>query len=151
MTTNQIMQTMIRTVTLQDAADRLNNFGINLSAQRIAIMRYLMGSRIHPTAEMVYEALRPSMPTLSLTTIYNTLRLMVEKGALRVLNGDPCMTRYDVNMNEHAHFYCRQCGKIIDLEFDMDEFRFAMNLSHLQVEDFELSVRGLCDVCKESD
>ncbi len=140
---------MIKVVTLQDAADRLNNFGINLSAQRIAIMNYLMSNRVHPTAEMVYEALHPSLPTLSLTTIYNTLRLMVEKGAVKALNGDPCMTRYDVSTEQHAHFYCSRCGRIFDLSLDMDEFKYAVNVADMEVEDFELSVRGVCHYCKE--
>lgn len=141
---------MEKLMTMQDAANRLSSFGINLSAQRIAIMRYLMTHRVHPTAEMVYDALHPSMPTLSLTTIYNTLRLMVEKGAVRALNGDPGTTRYDVGTDEHAHFYCRRCGKIVDLDFDMEEFKFAVNVSAMHIERFELSLRGLCEECKES-
>ena len=43
--------------------------------QRIAIMEYLMDNPIHPSADDIYTALSPSMPTLSKTTVYNTLKL----------------------------------------------------------------------------
>lgn len=139
-----------KSVTLQNVAGRLRDLGINLSAQRIAIMKFLLNNRTHPTAEMVYDALHPSMPTLSLTTVYNTLRLMAAKGAVKALKGDHGMTHYDIHTAEHAHFYCRECGSIIDLNLDMDELECAVDLSGKRVEGFELSVRGLCESCKGS-
>ena len=53
--------------------------------QRIAIMDYLMEHRVHPTADEIYNALYPTMPTLSKTTIYNTMKLFSEQGAVKAL------------------------------------------------------------------
>ena len=53
--------------------DRLLKYSIKPSMQRIAIMEYLMEHRTHPSADEIYTALSPSMPTLSKTTVYNTL------------------------------------------------------------------------------
>jgi len=65
--------------------ERLLEHNIKPSMQRIAIMEYLMNHPIHPSADDIYTALSPSMPTLSKTTVYNTLRLFSEQGAALML------------------------------------------------------------------
>ncbi|MBR4922900.1 MAG: transcriptional repressor, partial [Bacteroidaceae bacterium] len=51
----------------------LLSFGIKPSVQRIAIMDYLMTHRTHPAIDEIYLALCEDIPTLSKTTVYNTL------------------------------------------------------------------------------
>ena len=68
--------------------DRLLKYSIKPSMQRIAIMEYLMEHRTHPSADEIYTALSPSMPTLSKTTVYNTLKLFSEQGAALMLTID---------------------------------------------------------------
>ena len=58
--------------TVQGTREYLLKYNIKPSMQRIAIMDYLMVHRVHPTADEIYNALYPTMPTLSKTTIYNT-------------------------------------------------------------------------------
>lgn len=67
----------------------LSGFGVKPSLQRLAIMEYLMTHRTHPTADEIFNALSPSMPTLSKTTVYNTLKLFAEQGAVLSLDIDP--------------------------------------------------------------
>ena len=55
----------------------LQSYGIKPSLQRIAIMEYLIENRIHPTVEDIYEALYIKVPTLSKTTVYNTIKLFI--------------------------------------------------------------------------
>ena len=93
----------------------LSSFGVKPSMQRIAIMEYLMTHRTHPTVDEIYTALSPSMPTLSKTTVYNTLRLLAEHGAVLELDMDSRNTRFDGDVTPHAHFYCKSCGRIEDL------------------------------------
>ena len=64
--------------------------------QRIAIMDYLMVHRVHPTADEIYNALYPTMPTLSKTTIYNTMKLFTEQGAVKALVIDEKNVRFDM-------------------------------------------------------
>lgn len=65
--------------------ERLLDHNIKPSMQRIAIMQYLMEHPIHPSADDIYTALSPSMPTLSKTTVYNTLKLFSSKERLKCL------------------------------------------------------------------
>ena len=74
-----------------DVVKRLQNHNIKPSVQRIAIMTYLMEHRTHPTVDEIYTALAPSIPTLSKTTVYNTLKLLSEQGAAQTLTIDERM------------------------------------------------------------
>ncbi|HET7732434.1 MAG TPA: transcriptional repressor, partial [Paludibacter sp.] len=93
----------------------LRQFSIKPSVQRSAVMNFLLNNRIHPTIDEIYLALSPNMPTLSKTTVYNTLDLFVEKGAVRALAIDERNARYDVDISAHAHFICKSCGKVHDI------------------------------------
>ena len=84
--------------------------------QRIAIMEYLMDNPIHPSADDIYTALSPSMPTLSKTTVYNTLKLFSEQGAALMLTIDEKNTNFDADTSVHSHFLCKRCGHIYDLK-----------------------------------
>ena len=68
-----------------DVVKRLQNHNIKPSVQRIAIMNYLIEHRTHPTVDEIYTALSPSIPTLSKTTVYKTLKLLSEQGAAQTL------------------------------------------------------------------
>ena len=73
---------------MTEAIDILNSHNIRPSVQRIAILKYLLEHRIHPTVDDIYLALNPTMPTLSETTVYNVLRNLVENGAVLALTID---------------------------------------------------------------
>ena len=69
--------------------------GVHPSQQRLAIMDYLMKHRTHPTADEIFTALLPSMPTLSRTTVYNTLKVLVEHNAILNINIEEKNARFD--------------------------------------------------------
>ena len=81
-------------------------------------MQYLLTHHNHPTADIIYSELAPSMPTLSKTTIYNTLKLLANHGAVTEMTIDKRNAHYDFDTVPHSHFMCRQCGKIIDMPPD---------------------------------
>jgi Fe2+ or Zn2+ uptake regulation protein len=111
-------------------------------------MNFLLKNRIHPTIDEIYSALSPNMPTLSKTTVYNTLDLFVEKGAVRALAIDERNARYDVDISAHAHFICRSCGKVHDI-FNVNPTYFQLPQSDkFQIDAVEISYSGICDVCK---
>lgn len=74
----------------------------------------MLESRAHPTAEMVYQQLKPEMPRLSLGTVYRNLQQMAREGRLTELDGP--VTRFDAVTRPHTHFRCRACGAVLDLE-----------------------------------
>ncbi len=93
----------------------LEEKGIRPTFQRVAILEHMMGNMTHPTVEQVYSELAPGVPTLSKTTVYNTLQMFSDKDLVRVLNIDPSEIRYDGEACVHHHFYCGTCGSIIDI------------------------------------
>jgi Fur family peroxide stress response transcriptional regulator len=126
----------------------LRKHSIKPSVQRTAVMDYLMNNRTHPTIDEIYLALSPSMPTLSKTTVYNTLDIFVEKGAVRALVIDEKNARYDVDISEHAHFICRACGKVHDI-FDLKPSLFHIpSTTPFKIDAVEISYMGFCDKCK---
>ena len=70
---------------MEVVVERLQGHNIKPSVQRIAIMKYLMEHRTHPTVDEIYTALSPTIPTLSKTTVYNTLKILSEQGAAQTL------------------------------------------------------------------
>ncbi|HEY5592268.1 MAG TPA: Fur family transcriptional regulator [Paludibacter sp.] len=126
----------------------LRQHSIKPSVQRTAVMDYLMNNRTHPTIEEIYLALSPSMPTLSKTTVYNTLDIFVERGAVRALVIDEKNARYDVDISAHAHFMCRSCGKVQDI-FNLKPILFQLPQNPLfNIDSVEISYSGICDKCK---
>jgi len=122
---------------------------IKPSVQRTAIMDFLLNNKIHPTVDEIYMTLSSGMPTLSKTTIYNTLGLFAEKGAVRVLTLDEKNTRYDANVSAHAHFMCRLCSKVSDL-YNVSPVVFELPESvEFKIETVEISYVGVCDKCRE--
>ena len=84
------------------------------SQQRERIYQAVLESRDHPTAEMVYQQLKPELPRLSLGTVYRNLQQMAREGRLAELDGPAA--RYDAVTRPHTHFRCRACGALMDLE-----------------------------------
>ncbi len=128
----------------------LNQFSIKPSVQRTAIMEYLLSHRTHPTIEEIFLALSPSMPTLSKTTVYNTLNLFLENRVVQQLVIDEKNARFDVDTSSHAHFICKSCGKVYDI-FNMPSalFEFPKNTG-FSIQSVEISYTGVCEHCKES-
>lgn len=136
---------------LSDTHDYLLKHSIKPSVQRTAIMGFLLENRTHPTVDEIYVALNPVMPTLSKTTVYNTLALFAERGAVRVLTIDDRNTRYDVEVSAHAHFMCRSCGKVYDL-FNVRPEVFELPKSEgFTIENAEISYTGVCAKCKSAN
>lgn len=136
--------------TVHDCHDYLYKYSIKPSVQRTAVMEYLLNNRTHPTIDEIYSALSPSMPTLSKTTVYNTLDIFVEKGAVRQLMLDERNARYDVDVSAHAHFICRSCGRVHDI-FGLKSALFQLPKSdQYQVDAVEISYLGTCKNCSNN-
>lgn len=133
-----------------DAVNRLLDFQIKPSVQRISIMDYLLKNRTHPTVDEIYSHLSPTMPTLSKTTIYNTLKLFADCGAIQTLTIDERNACYDADTSVHSHFLCKKCNKI----FDFDCHVSAKDLKALKQEGYQVSethyyYKGICKNCIE--
>lgn len=121
--------------------------GIRPSVQRLAIYEYVRNSCQHPTAEIVYEALRDDLGSLSLTTVYNTLKLYADAGLVMMLHIDDNFLRFDGNTAVHAHFRCNVCGEIYDLPVKGDYHTWLDGADGLSVNDAQLYLKGVCRKC----
>lgn len=134
-------------VTRAELKEELINAGIRPSVQRLAIFEYVKKSCQHPTAEVVYEALRDELGSLSLTTVYNTLKLFVDAGLISMLTIDDTFRCFDGNRSCHAHFRCNVCGKIVDLPMKKDLFSLVEGLDGYEITDAQLYLKGVCPEC----
>lgn len=131
-----------------ESYNRLLEHNIKPSMQRIAIMQYLMEHRTHPTADEIYTALSPSMPTLSKTTVYNTLRLFSEQGAAQMLTIDERNANFDADTSLHAHFLCKKCGNIYDLQTLIAIKQVVgLQMDGHEVNEMHYYYRGICKNC----
>lgn len=134
-----------RSATGAEIVAMMREAGIQPSMQRMAILELLAAERCHPSAEEIYSRLLPSIPTLSRTTVYNTLHLMAEKMLVHEIEIEPGVTRYDLAMRApHGHFLCRGCGRIFDIALTVSPDDVPGDFAADTVDVF---CRGLCPEC----
>ena len=116
------------------------------SRQRELIYQAVLASREHPTAQMVYDTLRPQMPRLSLGTVYRNLHQMAQEGRLVELAGP--VARFDAILEPHDHFLCSECGRVVDSAASCDP---ALSVEAVPVgwtvTGHHLLFAGICPAC----
>ena len=123
---------------------------IRYSKKREALLQAIQQTDCHPTAEWLYQTLKPQHPDLSLGTVYRNLLFFQEQGVVKsvgVVNGQE---RFDGCTETHAHFVCSQCGCVSDLHGlklaeDLDET--VCRQYRIHVERHELTFYGKCQTC----
>ena len=135
----------------KEAITRLHEHGIKPSVQRIAIMQYLLTHFTHPTVDDVYRGLCSKIPTLSRTTVYNTLRLFAEHNAAQMITIDDHRVCYDGNMSAHAHFYCNKCRRVYDVFDEISSLLERKSIDGHVISDAQLYYRGVCRECAEAE
>lgn len=137
--------------------ERVRSCGLKLTPQRMAIVREIAADPTHPTAQELFERLRPSLPTMSFATVYNTLDALAREGLCAALSLSPGASRFDANMAPHHHAVCDRCGLVRDVMSVMPEAnRSAHNVTPaatvpqgFDVRAVEMIYRGLCAECAE--
>ena len=123
--------------------------GVKLTHQRLEVFREVAASLEHPDAEMVFKALQPRMPTLSLDTVYRALSVLSEIGIVNPLGPRRESVRFDANLATHHHYVCLRCGMTRDFESealaDVEVPAEVRKLGSVQV--MQIEVRGLCARC----
>ncbi len=125
----------------------LESKGIRPSYQRLKILHYLATTKEHPSVLMVHEAIKKEIPTLSRTTIYNTLAAFAEKGLVLPLPLSSEEMRYDGTTTNHHHFVCKECGRIYDIEVNCP-YGSAKAIQGHQIQEIHGHFRGVCSDCR---
>jgi Fe2+ or Zn2+ uptake regulation protein len=121
--------------------------GIKPTHQRLEILRYLEQHRNHPTADMIYQDLVQAMPTMSKTTVYNTLNSFAESGIVRPVTITGTEVRFDLKTACHHHFLCEECGRIYDIELCCPNLE-RKDVDGHQVKEIHGYFKGLCAECR---
>ncbi len=109
-------------------------------------MEYLNKNQCHPTVDQVYKDLQSEIPTISKSTVYNTLNLFIEAGLIRALNIEDNEIRYDIITKNHGHFKCGKCGRIFNFSIDLNNF-IAEELTGFEISDKNVYFKGICPGC----
>jgi Fe2+ or Zn2+ uptake regulation protein len=140
---------MMSETIMETARRHLMNAGINPSIQRLKIYAYLSQVHNHPTADAIHCRLVQDIPTLSKTTVYNTLSLFQRRGLVQGITIDENEVRYDADTSPHAHFRCERCGRIFDVPIDFATMSNCLDCEH-QIKSYHVYLIGLCKECLES-
>jgi len=119
---------------------------LKVTPQRLEILKYLATHRDHPTVDEIYSALKKSNPSLSKTTVYNTLQHLGEHGLVHTLTISGSESRFDSVINPHHHFLCKQCGEIIDIEVECQVARMVEAGGH-RIDEVHGYFKGVCKNC----
>ena len=114
--------------------------------QRMAVMNYLLENKVHPTVDMIHRSLVSQIPTISKTTVYNTLETLLESGLVKMVLISPTEIRYDAETKDHHHFFCKKCGKIEDVCIECKNAKKAQ-VSGNTVEEVHGYFKGICASC----
>ena len=135
--------------TFADLTAELARRNIRASHQRIKVLEYLTKNKCHPTVDEIYSALHDEIPSLSKTTIYNTLTTFQKANLVRAITIEDNEARYDIKMKNHGHFKCESCGSIINFKIDIDRFP-ADELKDFEIHDKSVYFKGVCPKCLEN-
>lgn len=122
--------------------EKLEAAGVQPTAQRIAIFRYVSCEADHPTAEDVKRWADDNFPKLSLATVYNTLNTLVEAKLLKEFKfPHTSKVIYDCNVSEHHHFLDENTGQLIDIDPGLVTVKSKLT-KDLVVNDMHVLFRG---------
>lgn len=122
---------------------------LKYSRQRESIKEYLMSTKEHPTADMVYQHVREQYPKVSLGTVYRNLNLLAELGEVNKLTcGDGC-DRFDGNIKPHYHVVCTTCNSVYDLNIEpLDHINVIAGANFAgKIEGHTTLFYGTCEHC----
>jgi Fe2+ or Zn2+ uptake regulation protein len=126
----------------RDLIELLEEHEVRPSAQRVAIAEYVLDTEDHPSADQVWQRVKEGFPMVSRATVYNTLRLFVDKGLLRELVLAPGCIVYDPKVEAHHHFIDDATGAIHDLPWEALRVSKVENLQGFEVREYQVVLRG---------
>ena len=134
---------------LEDPARILREHGVQVTAQRLAVLRAVAG-RPHCMADDVAEDVRAEIGAISRQAVYDALGMLVEKGLIRRIQpaGSPALYEDRVGDNHH-HLICRACGKTVDVDCAVGDAPCltAANALGYRIDEAEVIYWGTCPGC----
>lgn len=132
-----------------DSADLLRQHGIQVTAQRLAVLRAVSGQP-HITADAVAEAVRAEIGAISLQSVYDALGVLVAEGLLRRIQPSGSAARFEDRVGDnHHHLICRICGRVVDVDCAVGPAPCltAADDSGYEIDEAEVAYWGRCPDC----
>lgn len=136
----------------EEISTKLNEKGLKVTPQRIAILEAIIKLNNHPTAENIIEYIRNNHPNISTATVYKVLDALVSNELVKKVKTEKDIMRYDAVMEHHHHLYCSECDLIEDyhdeaLNAMLKEYFKKKSLPGFRIDDIVLQIRGTFDKC----
>ena len=127
--------------------ERLSDVGLKATHPRITVLRELMVSDDHPTAEAIHETIKVDNPSISLGSVYRVLDVLVDSGLIQRVSVRSGSKRYDANMTPHGHIYCLKTNKIQDFYDEelyglINDFFRKKRIKNFRINEIKLQVNG---------
>ena len=134
----------------QDVLRHLKEKGVRITETRKAVIDFIIHSQDHPSAEMIYQALLPNFPNMSLATVYNNLKVLSDEGFVSELKvRNDTTTYFDFMGHQHLNVICEKCGRIADMDIDLpDVGQEASEQTGYQITKSQMVVYGICPNCQ---
>lgn len=127
-------------------ADMMHLSGIRPSVHRLAILSFVANAKTHPSADEIFTELKGRFPSLSRTTIYNSLHTLTDAGLLKELEIDSRNKHFDLAPQQpHSHFICRRCARIFDMPLPCSLQKTTS--PGFMVDSVEIYYKGICPDC----
>lgn len=130
----------------QETIEKLQAHNVRPSYPRVKIYEALCLHKSHPTVDEIFMQLSKDLPTLSKTTVYNTLDLFEKVNLAQRISIDDHEARYDATVDYHGHFRCDLCRTIYDFPVTLDLMK-VIELEGFQVREKNLYIKGVCPRC----
>jgi len=132
--------------------ERCRQAGLKITPQRMAVYKALIQTDTHPTAEDVFSTVRKEMPNISLDTVNRTLLTLAEIGVAFVVEGSGQPRRYDGGLENHQHFRCLKCGKIVDfVHKPYENINIPPQLKQFRIIRKTVYLEGYCQDCNHDN
>ncbi|ACV59525.1 Fur family transcriptional regulator [Alicyclobacillus acidocaldarius] len=134
----------------KDAVQLLKNAGLRVTPQREAILQFLLDYDGHATVDDIYTSLQDRFPSMSVSTVYNTVKQLSQVGLVKEIGVGEGASRFDINVEPHHHLVCTRCGALFDFYLEEPiQLSVPPEARGFEVEDYHVEVRGICPKCKQ--
>ncbi len=125
----------------------LGGYNIKVTPNRLKVAEVIFNSKEHPSIDEIHTTLTRNGKNISFTSVYNIIKMFQSAGIVKEIKSKD-RSRYDANTKPHSHFICKNCGRVIDIEEDLN-IDFPEKVNSMKVESIEVNYFGLCQECAE--
>jgi Fur family peroxide stress response transcriptional regulator len=127
--------------------EKLQEKGLKVTPQRLAIYETIVKLKNHPTAENIIDNIKKNHPNISVGTVYKVLDTLIENELLKKVKTEKDIMRYDAIISNHHHLYCAETDRIEDYEDEklnklINEYFKKNKIKNFKVQDIKLQITG---------